>query len=330
MNNENIQKLLNSLKLLDLDLNWIIAIASLASQEIAVKKKLRELGESYGEEDFQKLCEKLNQSMKNHGLNPPKILLAISRSYRPIRAEIMHSTPEVTKLDPSEVEGILNNTILLIRVLFEKDISKLIAEGISVGIFINNITKGPIEQQLKTFSNFSIESKRYVFDTLLEKISLMEWDDIRVNQNIFVFIENVIKLETNTNLQLEFCEKLLRKILYGVDIPAKDNLLSIVVEITKLDKIKNLIKERKFIDLILTEFETSNSFQRASANAGIILNLASLLNEEQINRVMDAAITNSQISYSWDAQEPLKKFITIHKDKIPKEKIEKLYSIWKG
>jgi hypothetical protein len=323
-----IQKLLDALRYLDLDLNWVIAVASLSAQEIAVKKKLNELGETYSEEDFQKLCEKLIKTMENQKLEPPNILLSVSRSYRPIRAKIIHSISK--SLHPSEVEAILNNTIALIKVFFEKDISKLIAEGLSVGIFINDITKKPVDEQIKTFSSFSIESKRYVFDVLLDKISLMEWGSLEANQNIFVFMTNAIKFESNMNLQTEFCEKLLRKTLYGVSIPAKNKLLLILVEITKLDRIKNLIKEKNFVDLILTEFETSNSFDRASINASIILNLATILNGEQINRVVDAIISNDQITYSWGAQNMLKRFISMHKDRISKEKIDKLHSLWQS
>jgi len=61
---EKVNNLLNVLKDIGLDFNWLLGIVSLSAQEIAIKKKLDELGESYGEEDFQKLADKLIKSME--------------------------------------------------------------------------------------------------------------------------------------------------------------------------------------------------------------------------------------------------------------------------
>ena len=61
---EKMRELLDVLKDLGLDLNWIIAVAALSAQEIAIKRKLDELGEPYGERDFQKLANNLTNAMK--------------------------------------------------------------------------------------------------------------------------------------------------------------------------------------------------------------------------------------------------------------------------
>lgn len=320
---DNLKELLDSLKYLDLDLNWIVAVASLSAQEIAVKKKLDELGESYDEEDFQKLCEKLKDAMKRQSLEAPEILLSVSRSYRHIRAKILHST--ASNIHPSELKAILTNTIALVEVLFKKEV---FGEATEVGLFIDNLATGLPNEQLKIFSKFSIPIRKHIFNNVIEKIMLMEEGSIEANQNIFIFIKNAIKFETNTNLQSEFTEKLIRKISYDTGFSAKQRLLLIIADITKLENVRKLIKERNLVNIILTEFETSNSFEQASINASIIFNLHDILSVEQINRVVNAIISNDQITYSWGAQNTLKKFISIYKDKISKEKIDRIDSLW--
>jgi hypothetical protein len=321
-NDEKIEKLLEALRHFNLDLNWIIAVASLSAQEIAVKKKLNELGVSDLEEDFQKLCGRLLNSMKNQNLDTPDILLSISRSYRPIRAKILHTVPK-SQLHPSEVEAILNNTIALTDVFFKKDLTKPIAEGLSVAVFVDDISKKSLDEQTKTFFGFPADTKRIIFDVLMDEVSLIKLNEVRSNENLFAFIENVVKLEGNLDLQLEFCEKLLKRTFWGTSIESKERLLQIIMEITKLDRVKKLIKEKNFVNGILVEFETSSSFNLASLNTSIMLNIATMLNGEQIDRVIDAIISNNQIHYSWGARSSLGRFISIHRDKIPKEKIKR-------
>lgn len=67
----------------------------------------------------------------------------------------------------------------------------------------------------------------------------------------------------------------------------------------------------------------------AGLNAEIMLNLADILNEEEINRVIDAALLNDQITYSWSARPLLKIFLSMYRDKIQKEKAKKLEEMFK-
>lgn len=76
---------------INLDLNWTISVSALVTQEVAIKKKSDELNVNCGEaEDFQKLASKLEQAYKERKLRPPLILLSISRSYRHVRAKLIH------------------------------------------------------------------------------------------------------------------------------------------------------------------------------------------------------------------------------------------------
>ena len=134
---------------------------------------------------------------------------------------------------------------------------------------------------------------------------MMKWDEITSNEKIFEFVESLL-LKLQGNLRSEFCERFLKKVFFSVGIHCKERLLMIVSKITKMGKIQQLIKEKNYIDAILAEFETSNSFNEASLNASIVMNFADTLSEEQINRIVNAAISNDQITYSWGAQNVLK------------------------
>ena len=54
-----------------------------------------------------------------------------------------------------------------------------------------------------------------------------------------------------------------------------------------------------------------------------MVNLSSLLNKEQITRIIEASLSNDQILYSWGARICLKKLFAIHEDDMPLEKLNK-------
>jgi hypothetical protein len=145
-----IDELLKVLKNIGLNAYWLLAASSLAAQEVAVKKKLDELGVPYGEGDFQAIAEKLTNAMKERKIAVPEILLSISRSYRHIRAKIMH-VPQA-RLDLDEAKAILYNTDALIRTLFK-------VNPLEISEFIQSISKSSLRESLDKFGTFNAEKK---------------------------------------------------------------------------------------------------------------------------------------------------------------------------
>ncbi|MEM0057097.1 MAG: hypothetical protein QW612_05650 [Candidatus Bathyarchaeia archaeon] len=320
---EKLENLLEVLKNINLDFNWLLAVVSLSAQEIAVKKKLDELGESYGEEDFQILANKLIQAMEKKGIEIPHILLSIVRSYRHIRAKIMHD-PHKVRLNIDEAGAIFNNTDALVKTLFKRE-----PEIVNIPRFIDSIISSPLAEKVREFSNFDDATKKQVFEAIMNKIALLDWKEVEIYKELFEFLRSALKMEVNATLQGELFEILLYRVVTN-PLFGKEKLLSIVAEFTRLSHIKKLIKERKLVNLLIVEYETSGSFIIAGWNAEIMLNLADILNEEEINRVIDAALSNDQITYSWSARSSLKKFLSMHRDKIQKEKAKKLEDTFKA
>jgi len=318
----DIKDLLSVLKEIGLDFNWLVAVVSLSAQEIAVKRKLDELGESYEEEDFQKLAKKLIKTMEERRIEVPHILLSIARSYRHIRAKIMHD-PHKTRLNAEESKAIFRNTEALVKSLFKKEIKPT-----NISKFVDSILKSPLDQKVREFNVFNEVTKKQIFDAIMDKISLLSWKEVEYYKGMFDFLEATLKMESNTALQSELLEILLRRTLTDIS-HGKERLLPIIAKFTRLNHIKDFIKQKGLIELIIAEYETSGSFMIAGWNAEIILNLAPILNDKELNRIVDAVLTNDQIMYSWSARPYLKKLLSLYRSKIPEEKAKKLEEILK-
>ncbi len=250
--------LLDVLKVIGLNESWLLAVVSLSAQEVAVKKKLDELSLSYNEEDFQKIAEKLIRGMKEQQLDAPEILLSISRSYRPIRAKIIHA-PHKTRLSQEEAVAIFSNTEALVRTLFKRD------TRFDVSKFIQSIDKLPLEEMLKSFSVFDGETKKLIFDAILDKISLLKSNELEANKYLFEFLKSALKIESDSSMQKELFSILLNRTLITEHYGIRINLLNIITELTKISLIKNFIKEKGYIEQLIAEFEMSGSFDIASA-----------------------------------------------------------------
>ncbi len=312
-----IRELLAMLKRIGLDEYWLLAVSSLIAQEIAVKKKLDELNVQYGDDDFQKIADKLIDAMKKRGREPPEILLSIIRSYRFTRARLLHD-PHKTAIGEKDAIAIFNNTRALIEDLLCNSITKF-----DINNFIKDVDTS-LDSSLKTFNEYDKRMKKELFQRIMEFIPDTSQEEIQKSK-LFDFIESAIKVETDESLQAELFEILLLKAISlsnSAYNPAYERLLSVMANLTKLGSIKSFIRKKGYIKPLIAIFETSNSFRLAQINAEIMLNLSSLLDSEHLDRIINASIDNDQILYSFGAQRALGKLFDLNKDKIPQEKLE--------
>lgn len=286
---QKLNDLLEILKDINLDFNWLLAVTSLSAGEIAIKKRLDELGVSYGEEDFQKLAEELQKAMEAKKLEVPHILLSIARSYRHIRAKVMHD-PHKARLNIAESDAILHNTGALVATLFKRKI-----EQIDISKFMDSIERSSLNEKVKEFKNFEDTVKIQVFETIMNKISLFDWEEFQADKSLFDFLRAALKAESsNIILQKELFNILLTRTMTGgpKSVSEHEKLLAIIAEFTRLGFIKDLIRERGYMNSIVAEYEMSSSFVIAALNAEIIINLSSFLDEKQANRIVDASLSN--------------------------------------
>jgi hypothetical protein len=213
----------------------------------------------------------------------------------------------------------------LLRAL-ERIFSKRELETIDVPKFINSVTSSNLNEKVREFDIFNETVKRQVVEALLDKIVLLDGKDVGVYKE---FLNRILKTERNVAIQSGLFEILLRRIPI-FSSSKKEIILPIVAELTQLSSIKNQIREKGLINLILTEYEQSSSFNIAGFNTEVVLNLADILNAEELNRVIDAALSNGQISGSWKARDLLKKLLLVYQNRIPEEKVKKLKEILKS
>src|SRR5437867_3925682 len=102
-------RLIRAIRTVGLDERWATAIVALCGQEIAVRKKLGLIGEEPSEQDFQKIAQKLVDTIEERGGNPPAILLSLARAYQPLRGRLVHAGHKTVLIEP-DVNSLVTNT----------------------------------------------------------------------------------------------------------------------------------------------------------------------------------------------------------------------------
>jgi len=319
---QKLSHLVEVLKDTNLDFNWVLSIAALSAQELAIKKKLDEFGASYPEgEDFQKIADKLKKEFEKRSLDVPLILLSIARSYRHIRANLIHMGH---KSKPSDIDtdAIVYNTEALVSSLFKKP---AIAEIPKIPQFVESINQLPVQKVLKKFNDFNLEEKKQIIIAILGEISLLDRSDISANEKLFQFLDLAIKSEKESRTRIELFGVFFDTFPSRIIRFGKDKLLSIIAEYTRIAPVKKWVSEKaERVNWLVSEFKGSYSFATAGINAQIIANLAPILNKKQANEIIEAASSNAQIYFSYEAQSHLKGLLPFWEDKVEKSKLEAL------
>ena len=315
---QNLDDFLSVTKPIDMDINWLMTVASLSAQEIAIKRKLFELTGTYAEgADFQKTVNALTGEMKKRKQKVPNILLTIGRSYTPIRAKIVHD-PNECQCSREESDIMVKNTTLLIRHLFKGNIMQ-----IDVSAFFKTLNKDTMDAKTIEFAHFDVSLKKQIFENILEKLSL-NYEGINKYHEHFVFLNRALTSEKDIEDQKQLLQTILFKFPMPGTVSSKEQIISAISELMYLESIRKDIRKNKLIDSIIAEFRSSMSYAIAGITTKIIVNLLPELNDRELNDVFDAAIENRQIYDSAKARSYLKQIILMSQDRISHDKIEKL------
>ena len=299
----------------DLDQNWIISVSALAAQEVAIKRRLNELDVDYGEgEDFQKLTKRLEQAYGEQGIRLPLILLSVSRSYRHIRAKLIHEGHKYRVTD-EEADGILDNTRTLLNELFvEPKIELNSAKS------IKDLKEEKIIGLIKHMTSTQLTK---LMHEAFDEISMIPgWSEVRDNKRLFDFIKYAIKERQEERIQL--FEMFFNSFFPTSVIYARGELLSTLAELIHIVSIKNWIIESGHIEILISELVKSRSFDIAGTNTGIILGFLPHLSAEQLNTILEASISNDQIHFSYSAKNNLEAILAHCSEKVEKGKLQRL------
>lgn len=314
---DELEKLFDVIRTIGLKPEWALCIVSLALQEIAIKKKLEELGEAViYESDFQAIAEQLEKAYKNRDLECPLILMSIIRSERHIRAKLIHEGHHY-EVSEGDCRAIINNTISLIDSLFPS-----YPENIP-GI-LERLKICTDESIGNVLSELDSEVVNALIKGILDKMVLSNsWSDVREQKYLYIVLDKSLKIGTNTDKIRRYSyiiEPLLNETLGAWE----SRVLEIVKSISNLSFIQQWILKNNIINGFIEFFGFSHQFIDAARRSELIFNLSSLMNVEQLNRVLDVSIKNKQIYGSWRAQEILNKLISKFKTQLDASKIKEL------
>jgi hypothetical protein len=320
---KSVNRLVRFSEILDnigLDLNWATAILALSAQEVAVKKKLDEVGGDYGEKDeFQSLCSALEKAYQKENQAPPLILLSISRSYRHIRAKLVHEGHKY-KVSEEEAKSILNNTKALIDNLFVEP--RLELKSVEA---IRNLSEKEISSAVKKVaSDQIIRTMRFAIDEI-SKLETFDYSDSQDYEEIGYLIKAAIREREGERIQLfEMFLKSFFPTTMAMTYTFVEKVSQILAELVKIVSIRNWIVENKYVDMLISELAQSRSFDLAGINTDMILGFLPHLSEEQLTALVDFSISNDQIYCSYKAKRNLKTVLDFCEGKIKERKLDEL------
>jgi len=192
----------------------------------------------------------------------------------------------------------------------------------------------PITEFLSQFSQDIVNPKELATKFLSfdrnSKIDILGYSVQFIIQNTLpehykIFIEEV--MEKDDSVLVDLSEIIINNLINSGN--SKLNLLYILNDLTKYEEVKNLIKTNDDLKtVILAEYKTSNTYYESGVLSSILINILSALNNAEIISIIDYAISNSQITFSYNAHDNINKIIAHFEGTIPKEKIEKYNSLW--
>ena len=298
---------MKTLRILGLDVNWVVSVAALCAQELAIRKKLESLGVMPGEQDFQKIAGSLAKKIREEGQKCPDILLSLARAYPHIRGKLVHQGYKSPLYD-AEVESIVVNTIGLVETLFQVLPSK--EDTYQLAEVLLNLSDDELTSKIE---ELNARERKEVFLVLMERLTLLDWNqpDYReMNRRIRQIVKTIIKVKT------EDMAALIDVAIQRFSAAVPDLIMEVLGEVGHIHSVVSLLQEKGYANWVVSRFISSNSFADASFNARVITKIGSALNDSQIEDIFEAIATNDQIQYSWGAREYLTSFISLHKSRV--------------
>lgn len=168
------------------------------------------------------------------------------------------------------------------------------------------------------------DDTRQTFLRVLDAIAISDSRELGLSESVFSFIELAI-LERSKREGTELFEYLLQWFFQTVTPQYRLQILRIFAKLTRLTFIKEVISRSRSVGSFVAEFASSNEYLLAGINAEILFNIQYLLSDADIVRIVDSALSNDQISFSWEARKYLVKMLAHFEGRIDRTKTEELF-----
>lgn len=312
-------RLKTALDLLGLDSNWATSVLALCAQEIAIRKKLESLGVIPTEQDFQKIAEKLTETLKQEGQETPYILLSLARAYPYIRGRLVHGGNK-TRLYDAEVESLVTNTIGLVEVFFQVMPKLEVEHEVQVYYLVEDLLNIDYDKLKLKINEFDSKQKKNIILALIEKyvehtsssFNLSEFGQYLDKERKIKILSKLILESMTVHDIITFLDTAFPR--FATAIPTF--IMEVLTEVCDKPPVVDFLRDKGYIDFIVSNFCSSNSFDQASINADVIAKISYVLTISQIEQIFLAIASNDQIRYSFGAQETLPSFIALYKKKV--------------
>jgi len=180
-----------------------------------------------------------------------------------------------------------------------------------------------IAQTIKRME-FDVLKKTYA--ELLDGVALFDITCSTENKNVFFFLKEAV-LERNRTEGEQLFEILLKWYFETTTPRCRYALLEIFGNLTRLHNLKEIVSKANWVSDFVADFGRSDSYDIAGLNSEILQNIKSSLSSNDCARVVDFALTNSQIYESYRAKQYLIKILPTCQGRVDQKKIDKLYSL---
>jgi hypothetical protein len=161
-----------------------------------------------------------------------------------------------------------------------------------------------------------------IIDSLM---SISSYSEYLENQKPFQLLDLVYERLQNESKKIELLDKIIQFVLKSYY--ASDFFTSKLQNYTSSPGIQKRAVEKGWLDVFLSLFASSNSFEKAKETSAILANFSEHFTAIQVENIASVALSNDQISNSWGAQENLKKILIVNKEKISEEKREEIKKV---
>jgi hypothetical protein len=284
---------------------WALSVAALCAQELAIKKRLESFGIETEEQDFQKLAKALIDALRQEGEEPPEILMSLVRAHPYLRAKLVHSGHKASLRD-EDVNSLVTNTVDLVAALFGST-TKTVSEREAAERLLRLAS---VESVTRRIGVMRAEQKRGVVLVLVQIRAeiLANWEsapDARKKETKCRTLAKQVIL----SMKAEEIAELVNEIIILFSLTQPSLVMEVLSYTSHLQPVVSMVKDKNHLSWILTSFIRSNSYEEATTNSIVLVNIANLLSRQELESVLGAVLSNGQITYSYGAQSKLRPLI---------------------
>lgn len=190
---------------------------------------------------------------------------------------------------------------------------------------IINSIRGKNEESIKNMvKQMEFSDLKHMFSDVLDGIAFLDLPRLPYDKSVFSFISLAI-LQRNRKEGTELFEELLNWFFQTVTPSCKSIMLEMLAYLTRLSHLKGVVTKTNTVGSFVAEFGSSNSYIIAGINSEILQNIKSFLSPDDCRKIVDFALSNDQILFSWRANDYLRKVLSSCEGKADPARMEELY-----